>query len=284
MSFWLYQLLTGLSFGMLLFISSAGLAMIFGVMRILNLAHGAFYAVGAWMAIAVAGWTGSLLLAAMGGIATAMVIGFAVERYLLRRTPADELPQALLTFGIMLMLGDLALWIWGGTPRTLARPEWLMGPVRIAGMVFPSYRLFVIALGVTIAGLLWYLQARTRIGAMMRAATDDAETARSVGINVSLLSSGVFAIGAGLAGLGGIVGGPIVGVHVGTELDVLLLSFVVVVIGGLGSLAGSFVGAIVVGLLDSLGKALLPDFALFTVFAPMALILALRPRGLFGRE
>ena len=284
MSFWLYQLLAGLSFAMLLFISSAGLALIFGVMRVLNLAHGAFYAVGAWVAIALAGWTGSLLLAAMGGIATAMAIGFAIERILLSRTPAEELPQALLTFGIMLMLGDLALWIWGGTPRTLARPEWLSGPVRVADIVFPSYRLFVIALGVTIAGLLWYLQARTRIGAMIRAAADDAETARGVGINVPRLSSGVFTVGAGLAALGGIGGGPIIGGHGGTELGVLLLAFVVVIIGGLGSLAGSFVGAIVVGLVDTLGKALLPDLALFTLFAPMALILALRPTGLFGRQ
>ena len=264
MSFWLYQLLAGLSFAMLLFISSAGLALKAFCYQIRK-------NIGAYVA-------------AMGGIATAMAIGFAIERILLSRTPAEELPQALLTFGIMLMLGDLALWIWGGTPRTLARPEWLSGPVRVAGIVFPSYRLFVIALGVTIAGLLWYLQARTRIGTMIRAAADDAETARGVGINVPRLSSGVFTVGAGLAALGGIVGGPIIGVHVGTELDVLLLSFVVVIIGGLGSLAGSFVGAIVVGLVDTLGKALLPDFALFTLFAPMALILALRPTGLFGRQ
>lgn len=284
MSFWIYQLLAGLSFGMLLFIFSAGLALIHGVMRILNLAHGAFYALAAWVAIQVAGYSGSVLLAALCGIVMAVFIGVLIERYLLRRIPPDELPQALMTFGLMLILSDLALWIWGGTPQTLARPDWLSGPVRFAGVIFPAYRLFVIAVGALVGALLWYVQARTRMGAMVRAIADDVETARGMGINVSLLSSGAFATGTALAALGGIVGGPIVGVHVGTELEVLLLSFVVVIIGGLGSLPGAFVGAIIVGLVDTLGKALVPDFALFTLFAPMALILAIRPTGLFGRE
>jgi branched-chain amino acid transport system permease protein len=284
MSLWIYQLLTGLSFGMLLFIFSAGLALIYGVMRILNLAHGAFYAIAAWVAIQVAGYSGSLLLAAVCGIVAVVVIGVLIERCLLRRIPGDELPQALMTFGLMLILGDLALWIWGGTPQTLARPDWLAGPVRIVGVVFPAYRLFVIAIGLLIGALLWHVQARTRMGAMIRAIADDVETARTMGINVTVFSSGAFAMGTALAALGGIVGGPIVGVHIGTELEVLLLSFVVVIIGGLGSLPGAFAGAMIVGLLDTLGKALVPDFALFTLFVPMALILAIRPTGLFGRE
>ena len=284
MSLWIYQLLTGLSFGMLLFIFSAGLALIYGVMRILNLAHGAFYAIAAWVAIQVAGYSGSLLLAAVCGIVAVVVIGVLIERCLLRRIPGDELPQALMTFGLMLILGDLALWTWGGTPQTLARSDWLMGPVRVVEVIFPAYRLFVIAVGVLVGALLWYVQARTRIGVMVRAVADDMETARGMGINVSLLSSGAFATGAALAVLGGIVGGPIVGVHVGTELEVLLLSFVVVIIGGLGSLSGAFAGAIIVGLLDTIGKTLVPDFALFTLFVPMVLILAIRPTGLFGRE
>lgn len=284
MSFWIYQLLVGLSFGMLLFISSAGLALIYGVMRILNLAHGAFYAIAAWLAIQVAGYSGSLWLAAVCGIAATVFIGILIERYLLRRIAGDELPQALMTFGLMLILGDFALWAWGGTPQTLARPDWLTGPVRVAGVAFPAYRLFVIAVGVLVGALLWYLQARTRVGAMVRAVADDVETARSLGINVTVFSSGAFAMGTALAALGGIVGGPIVGVHIGTELEVLLLSFVVVIIGGLGSLPGAFAGAMIVGLLDTLGKALVPDFALFTLFVPMALILAIRPTGLFGRE
>ncbi len=283
MAFWTYQILNGLSFGMLLFLSAAGLALIFGVMRVLNLAHGAFYAMAAWTGSWVARQSESLLLAIVVGVVVSVATGILFER-LLRRVPREELPQALMTFGLMLVLGDLALWIWGGTPQTVPRPDWLSGAVRIAGVPFPAYRLFVIAIGLLVGVFLWYVQVRTRVGAAIRAAIDDAEMARSIGIDVSLLASATFAVGAGLAGLGGLVGAPIVGVHVGTELDILLLSFVVVIIGGLGSLKGAFVGAVIVGFLDSVGKALLPDFALFTLFVPMALILVVRPTGLFGRE
>ncbi len=282
MDFWLYQLLNGLSFGMLLFLLSAGLALIFGVMRILNLAHGVFYAFGVWVAIAIYGQTASLWLALLGGVAIVTLIGIFIERVLLRRIPHDELPQALMTFGLMLIIGDLALWIWGGTPQNLPRPEWLAGPIQVADYYFPAYRIFMIAVGIVVGVVLWYVQSHTRVGALIRAAIDDAEIAQSTGINVSLLSTATFAVGAALAAFGGIVGGPILGVHVGLELEVLLLAFVVVIIGGLGSLKGAFVGAIIVGLLDSLGKTLIPEFALFTLFVPMALILIFRPNGLMG--
>ena len=282
MEFWLYQVLNGLSFGMLLFLLSSGLALIFGVMRILNLAHGVFYAFGVWVAISVYSHTTSLWLALLGGVAVVVLIGIVIERFLLRRIPHDELPQALMTFGLMLIIGDLALWIWGGTPQTLPRPEWLSGPIKVADYYFPAYRVFTIVVGVVIGAVLWYVQSYTKVGALIRAAIDDAEIAQSTGINVSLLSTATFAVGAGLAAFGGIIGGPIMGVHVGLELEVLLLAFVVVIIGGLGSLKGAFVGAVIVGLLDSLGKTLVPDFALFTLFVPMALILVLRPNGLTG--
>jgi branched-chain amino acid transport system permease protein len=205
-----------------------------------------------------------------------------MERVFLRRLPRDELPQALLTFGFLLILGDASLWIWGGTPQTLPRPEAFAGSLRLGPLIFPSYRLFVIAMGAA-AGLgLWALQERTTLGAMIRAAIDDAEMARAVGVNVSLLSTGVFALGTALAALGGIVGGPLLGVYPGADFEILLLAFVVVIVGGLGSLKGAFLGALLVGLLDNFGKVLLPELALFTIFAPMALILAVRPTGLFG--
>lgn len=278
-----YQLLNGLSFGMLLFLLSAGLALIFGVMRILNLAHGVFYVFGVWVAISAYKHTGSLWLSMLAGILVVTLIGIVIERFLLRRIPNDELPQALMTFGLMLIIGDLALWLWGGTPQTLPRPEWLSGPLNIADYYFPAYRLFMIVVGCLVGLVLWYVQSYTKVGALIRAAIDDGEIAQSTGINVSLLSTATFAAGAALAALGGVIGGPILGVHVGMELDVLLLAFVVVIIGGLGSLKGAFVGAIIVGMLDSLGKTLIPDFALFTLFVPMALILVLRPNGLMGR-
>ena len=282
MTFWTIQTLNGLSFGMLLFLLAAGLSLIFGLMRILNLAHGSYYVLGAYVALSVVQATGSLLLATVAGIAAVTVLGILMERLLLRRLPTEELPQALLTFGLLLIIGDLSLWIWGGTPQTLPRPEALSRSLRLGPLVFPSYRLFVIAVGVVVGVALWLLQERTRLGAMLRAAIDDAEIARATGINVSALSTGVFAFGAALAALGGIIGGPLLGVYPGADFEILLLAFVVVIVGGLGSLKGAFFGGLLVGLLDNFGKALFPQFALFTIFAPMAIILAVRPSGLFG--
>jgi branched-chain amino acid transport system permease protein len=281
-SFVLIQVLNGISFGMLLFLLAAGLSLIYGVMRILNLAHGSFYLLGAYVALSVVQWTGSLAIAALVGTAVVTLVGIVMERVLLRRLPREELPQALLTFGILLIVGDLALWIWGGTPQTLPRPESLSRSVRLGTLLFPTYRLFVVAVGAAVGLGLWFFQERTTLGAMLRAAIDDAEIARSTGINVSRLSTAIFALGAALAALGGIVGGPLLGVYPGADFEILLLAFVVVIIGGLGSLKGAFVGALAVGLLDNFGKTLFPQLALFTIFAPMAIILAIRPTGLFG--
>jgi len=282
MTFWAIQTLNGVSFGMLLFLLAAGLSLIFGLMKILNLAHGSYYALGTYVALSVVGWTGSFPLAAVAGTATVVVLGILMERVFLRRLPREELPQALLTFGFLLIVGDLSLWIWGGTPQTLPKPEVFAHSVRLGPLIFPSYRLFVIAVGAVVGLALWFLQERTRLGAMLRAAIDDADIARATGINVSLLSTGVFAFGSALAALGGIIGGPLLGVYPGADFEILLLAFVVVIIGGLGSLKGAFFGGLLVGLLDNFGKALFPQAAMFTIFAPMAIILAVRPSGLFG--
>ena len=282
MTFWAIQTLNGLSFGMLLFLLAAGLSLIYGVMRILNLAHGSYYIFGAYVALSVIGVTGSFVLSIVAGTLAVMVLGVVMERVFLRYVPREELPQALLTFGFLLIIGDLCLWIWGGTPQTLPKPEVFERSVRMGPLIFPSYRLFVLGIGVVTGIALWLLQERTRLGAMVRAAIDDAQIARATGINVSLLSTGVFAFGAGLAAAGGIVGGPLLGVYPGADFEILLLAFVVVIIGGLGSLKGAFFGALLVGLLDNFGKALFPQLAYFTIFAPMAIILAVRPSGLFG--
>ena len=282
MTFWAIQILNGVSFGMLLFLLAAGLSLIFGLLRILNLAHGSFYILGAYVALSTVNAAGSLLVAAAAGTAAVVVLGVLMERVLLRRLPREELPQALLTFGVLLIVGDLSLAIWGGGPQTLPRPTILEAPVRLGPVVFPSYRLFVIGVGAVVGLGLWFLQERTRLGAMLRAAIDDAEIARATGIDVSKLSTGVFAFGAALAALGGIIGGPLLGVYPGADFEILLLAFVVVIVGGLGSLKGAFVGALLVGLLDNFGKALFPQLAMFTIFAPMAIILAVRPSGLFG--
>jgi branched-chain amino acid transport system permease protein len=282
MTFWAIQTLNGVSFGMLLFLLAAGLSLIFGLMKILNLAHGSYYVLGAYVALSVVNATESFLAAAGAGIATVVALGILMERVFLRRLPREELPQALLTFGFLLIVGDLSLATWGGTPQTLPKPELLDRSFRLGTLVFPSYRLFVIGVGAVVGLVLWFLQERTRLGAMLRAAIDDAEIARATGIDVSRLSTGVFAFGAGLAALGGIVGGPLLGVYPGADFEILLLAFVVVIVGGLGSLKGAFLGGLLVGLLDNFGKALFPQLALFTIFAPMAVILAVRPSGLFG--
>jgi branched-chain amino acid transport system permease protein len=271
MTFWAIQTLNGVSFGMLLFLLAAGLSLIFGLMRILNLAHGSYYLLGAYVALSVVNSSGSFVLAAAAGIAAVVVLGVVMERLFLRRLPREELPQALLTFGFLLIVGDLSLAYWGGGPQTLPKPEFLELPVRVGPVIFPAYRLFVIGVGALVGVALWFLQERTRLGAMLRAAIDDAEIARATGIDVSRLSTCVFAFGAALAALGGIIAGPLLGVYPGADFEILLLAFVVVIIGGL-----------LVGLLDNFGKALFPQLAMFTIFAPMAIILAVRPSGLFG--
>jgi branched-chain amino acid transport system permease protein len=280
---WVFQLLNGLSFGMLLFLLAAGLSLIFGLMRILNLAHGSYYLLGAYVALSTVQATDSLVAGTLVGMATVMILGVVMERLFLRRLPQhEELPQALLTFGFLLVVGDVSLWIWGGTPQSLPKPELLSASVRLGQLVFPSYRLFLIGFGAVVGIALWFLQERTRLGAMVRASIDDAEMAQATGINVSLLSTAVFGLGAALAALGGILAGPVLGIYPGADFEVLLLAFVVVIIGGLGSLKGAFVGGVLVGCLDNFGKALFPELAYFTIFAPMAAILAIRPAGLFG--
>ena len=283
MTFWVTQILNGISFGMLLFLLAAGLSLIYGLMRILNLAHGSYYLWGAYVGLTVAQRTGNFLYALLAGTAVVTVIGVLMERYFLRRFPNQPLSQVLLTFGFLFIFADLALLIWGGNPQTLPKPEVFSKSIWIGDLVFPSYRLFVIVVGFVVGLGLWWLQDRTKLGAMIRAGVDDAEMAKGAGVNVSLLSTGVFALGAALAALGGIIGGAFVGVYPGADFEILLLAFVVIIIGGLGSLKGAFVGGLVVGLLDNFGKVFFPELALFTVFAPMAIILAIRPKGLFGR-
>lgn len=284
MNFWLIQTLNGISFGMLLFLLAAGLSLIYGLMKVLNLTHGSFYLLGGYVGLAVLHLTGSFVLAALVGSLAIAAVGIIMERFFLRRLHLQELPQALLTFGFLFIFSDLATVIWGTNPQTIPKPAIFSGGLQLGGFFYPYYRLFIIVLGLLIAAVLWWLQDGTRLGAMLRASVDDEEVARALGINVSLLFTLVFGFGAFLAALGGVMGGPIVGVYPGADFDVMLLGFVVVIIGGLGSLKGALIGGLAVGLLDNFGKVFFPELALFTIFAPMAVILALRPTGLFGRE
>jgi len=283
MDFWIVQVLNGISLGMLLFLLAAGLSLVFGLMRIVNLTHGSFYLLGAYVGFTVIGRTGSFLLALLVvpfGIAG---LGLLMHRFLLRRFQGAELSQVLLTFGALFVFADVSLWSWGGYSQVLAKPEFLAGSFTVGTIVYPAYRIFVIVTGVAIALLFWYVLERTTLGNMIRAGVDDEEMVRGLGINTPRLFTAVFALGAFLAALSGIIGGPLVGAYPGADFDVLLLALVVVIIGGLGSIGGAFVGSLVVGLIDTFGRALVPELAMFTIFAPMAIILALRPRGLFGK-
>jgi branched-chain amino acid transport system permease protein len=284
-SFYLQQALNGLSFGALLFLLASGLTLIFGLMRVANIAHGSYYLLGAYVGLSVMRWTSAFPLAILAGGAAVAVIGLVMQRWFLARFHQQTLPQVLLTMGFAFFFSDQALLLWGGDPQSIPVPRVLGGTLVFPGPVyFPAYRLFVIAVGLGVFAGLWLLLERTRLGATVRAAVDDAEMARGLGINVGRVMTGVFALGAFLAAAGGVMGGAFLSIYPGADFDVLPLTFVVVIVGGLGSLKGALAGSLLVGLLDNFGKALFPELSYFTLFAPMALILAVRPTGLFGRS
>ncbi|PYN27676.1 MAG: branched-chain amino acid ABC transporter permease [Candidatus Rokuibacteriota bacterium] len=227
--------------------------------------------------------TGSYVLALVAGALALALVGIAMERLFLRRLSGQTLGQVLMTVGFALIFQDLALLIWGGDPYSIRPPLMLAGVVTAGPGRFPVYRIFIVVVAVVVGAALWLALDRTRVGAMIRAAVDDPEMAQGIGIRVPRISLGIFALGAALAAFGGVVGAGFLGVYPGLDFEILPYAFVVVIVGGLGSLPGAMVGSLLVGLLDNFGKALFPELSYFTLFAPMALILALKPTGLFGR-
>ena len=282
--FWLLQLFNGVSYGALLFLLGSGLSLIFGVMRIVNIAHGSYFLLGSYVALTVIWTTGSWLLALPAGALAIGLLGLAMERIFLRPLGFDVLRQVLVTFGFMLLFQQAALDIWGGDNFMINPPAQLTRSIAIGSLHLPLYRIFMIALAAAIGLALWFVLEHTRVGAMVRATVDDAEMARGIGIDTARVSMMVFALGALLAGLGGVIGGAFLGVYPGVDLQILPIAFAVVIIGGMGSLAGAAIGAVLVGLADNFGKALFPEISYFTLYAPMVLLLAVKPTGLFGRE
>ena len=278
------QILTGLAYGMLLFMISVGLSVIFGLMNVVNLAHGAFYVVGVYVAFTMMGLGLGFWVALLLGTLTVAVLGVLTERLLLSRTYGNELNEVLLTFGLAYILADLVRLIWGTNPQTLSEPAALTFRVAFAGIEFPAYRLFVVLVGCLVAALLWYFETRTRIGAIVRAGVDDREMVSALGINVTLVFAGVFAFGAGLAAFGGILGGPILGMYPDQGFDILVVALIVVVLGGLGTWKGAFAGAVLVGMVETLGRIYFPSLSLVIVFLLMAVVLLIKPSGLFGRS
>jgi len=342
--FWLIQAFNGVSYGALLFLVGSGMSLIFGVMRIVNLSHGAYFLWGGYLALSIArvtgSWALSLPLAALavagigivmerlflrsdgfasvrtaviaaglgvlaslalkslwspilgtGWLPFAAVAGFAAALVFagLRRIPVvpietDVLRQVLLTVGFAFLFQQAALDIWGGNNLDITPPAALTQSVAIGGLFLPLYRVFMIAVAAVIGLALWLVMEKTRMGAAVRATVDDAEMARGIGINTQLVSMCIFALGAFLAALGGVIGGAFLGIYPGLDFEMLPLAFAVVIIGGMGSLSGAAIGALAVGLADNFGKALFPEISYFTLYAPMVLILAVKPTGLFGRE
>ena len=283
MQFWVIQTLNSVAFGGLLFLLSAGFSLIFGLLRVPNLAHGALFMLGAYVGATVLAAHYPFWLAILAGGLAVGLLGVAAERLLLRRLAGNEQGQVLVTLGIAFIIADSCLSIWGGDPMTLPIPHALRPPVRLDGFIFPTWRLVVLGVALLAALLLWLLLERTRLGAMIRAGVDDREMARGIGIPVSLLFTAVFFLGAALAGIGGVIGGPILTAYPGLDTDMLPLALVVVILGGVGSLPGALVGSMLVGLIYNFGTALFPSFAYVILFLPMVIALVFKPEGLFGR-
>ncbi|MCZ6629476.1 MAG: branched-chain amino acid ABC transporter permease [SAR324 cluster bacterium] len=283
MTFWLTQAFNGVSYGALLFLLASGLSLIFGVMRIVNLAHGSFFLLGGYIALTVIRTTGSWLLAIPVAAVAIAALGMVLERYVLRPLGSDPLRQVLLTVGLALLFQQAALDIWGGDNMDIRIPRLLNWSLVVGELYFPVYRIFMIVVMVVVGTLLWILIEKTRFGAVVRATVDDAEMARGVGIDTSRISMAVFGLGAFLAALGGVIGGAFIGVYPGLDFEILPLAFAVVIIGGMGSLRGALAGSLIVGLMDNFGRGLFPEFSYFTLYAPMVVILAVKPTGLFGR-
>lgn len=278
-----FQLLNGLTFAALLFVVASGFTLIFGLLRIVNLAHGALYLFGGYVGFTLATRSGSFVFGGIGATIAVAAIGFVLDQGLLRFVRGNELRQVLLSLGFAFVLNDLALVIWGGDSFTVPIPQTLRGGLRVFGVFYPSYRLFVLATGIFVFTALWLLLNRTRLGALIRAGVDDAEMVEASGVNIRRVFLVTFLLGSALAGLGGLMGGAFLSLYPSADAEILVFSLAVVIIGGRGSLVGVGVGSLLVGLLNTLGQVMFPELAYFVIFGPMALLLAFRPLGLFGR-
>ena len=300
MSLFAEQVLNGLQLSALLFLVAAGLTLVFGIMDFMNLGHGALFMLGAYFAATLIAATGSFMFGGLAAIAATTLVGLAIEsvwlRPLYRRSHLD---QVLGTFGLVLLFNDFVRLVWGASGRTVAVPDALAGQVALApGLPYPTYRLALIVVGFAVAGVLYVLVQRTRLGMLIRAGASNAEMAGALGVDVKRISTLVFGLGAALAALAGVFAAPILTVQIGMGDNVLILALVIVVIGGIGSMRGAFFGALIVGLIDALGRAYLPQLLRLLlspaaassaaaaasstlIYVLLALILLARPQGLF---
>lgn len=282
MEFWLLLILNSVAFGAVLFLISAGLSMIFGLMRIPNLMHGSFFLLGGYLSVSLARVGLTFWWAAIFSSIVGCLLGAVVERFLIRRLGGRTMPQVLLTLGLSFIVADLSLEVWGGDPLQPLAPADLTGSIELLGQPYPIFRLALVLVAAVVAGGLWLCLERTLIGARLRAAVDDAEMADTVGIPVAQLFTAVFACGSALAAFGGAVSAPYLSVYPGLDAEILPLALIVVTIGGAGSLAGAVVGSVAVGFIYNFGQIAFPEFASVVLLLPMLLILMVRPQGLLG--
>jgi len=301
MTLFIAQCLNGLQFGLLLFLLAAGLTLVFGIMDLVNLAHGSLYMVGAYFAATFAAWTGSFVLGVLAGVAGALLVGMAVEVVVMRRLYGrDHLDHVLATFGLILFFNEAVRLIWGPDGLSLPLPSWLLTPVTILpGISYSAYRLSMIVVTLSVAAFLYVLVMRTRIGMLIRAGASNREMVGALGVNIKLLYTLVFGLGAALAGLAGLMQAPILTVQIGMGENIIILAFVVTVIGGIGSVRGALVAALLVGFIDTLGRSYLPDLmrmvlsneaastaapalSSMLIYLLMAVVLVVKPEGLFS--
>jgi branched-chain amino acid transport system permease protein len=300
MLYFIEQCLNGIQLGMLLFLLAAGLTLIFGIMDLVNLAHGSLYMIGAYFAATFAAWTGSFIAGAALALGATLLVGMALEVVAIRRLYGrDHLDHVLGTFGLILFFNELVRLIWGPAGMTLSLPSQMLSAVQVLpGVYYPAYRLVIIATTLVVALLLYILVMRTRIGMLIRAGASNREMVGALGINIKLLYTLVFGLGAALAGFAGLMQAPILTVQIGMGENILILAFVVIIIGGIGSIRGAFVASIIVGLIDTIGRAFIPDIlrlflssnaasslgpslSSMMIYMLMAAILVFRPEGLF---
>ena len=284
-AFFLIQLLNGLQYGLLLFLVASGLTLIFGIMGIINLAHGSFYMLGAYLAWSLAGLTGSLVAAILVAVPLTVLFGMALEWLLIRRLyERDHLFQVLLTYGLILVFEELRSIVWGDDVHGVPVPELLNASIRLTeNLSYPVYRLFISGVCLLLALGLYLLIQRTRVGMMIRAGASNRDMAQSLGINIKFIYTLVFALGVALAAFAGMINAPLSSVFPNMGGQVLIICFVVVVIGGIGSVKGAMVASLMIGLADTFGQVLVPEVAGMIIYVLMAAVLVWRPAGLFGK-
>jgi branched-chain amino acid transport system permease protein len=282
---YLLTLLNGLTLASLYFIVASGFTLVFGLMRNVNLAHGSLYLLGGYVGFVIAEQTGWWLLALAGGFAAAAIVGLLIQVLILRHMQGQDLRQTMVTIGLSIVIADILLWIFTGQVHQMEAPEWLQGPIRDIPVIraYSAYRLSLLGFGIAIGVFLWWLLNRTKVGTMIRAGVDDRAMLAAAGVNVNLVFAITFMLGAGLAGIGGVIGAVELSMVPGEDTRLLLASLIVVIVGGMGSVVGAAIGAVILGLAETYGLAYAPTYSVVFTFVILILVLAFRPRGIMGK-